>query len=79
MLDTIVSILGLAFLGVFGWVIDLGNRVSIVETKHDGLILLINTRFNEMSRRLGRIEKSLNGHLRAIDSDSEFELEKDEN
>ena len=63
MLEAFVSVLGMAFLGIFGWVIQLGNRVSVVETENKGLRELINTRFDGVDGRLDRIERSMNGHL----------------
>ena len=64
MLETIVGILGTAFLLVVGWTIQLGNRVSITETKQKDLETLINTRFDAVDDRLDRIERSLNGYLK---------------
>ena len=64
MLEALVSILGLMFIGVFGWTIQLGNRVTAVETQQAGLKELINQRFDEVNRRLARIEKGMNGHLK---------------
>lgn len=63
MLEAIITTLGLTVLGGFGWIIQLGNRVTIVETKQDGIAELINTRFDEVNRRLARIEAAMNGHL----------------
>lgn len=63
MLETLVSILGLAFLGVFGWTIQLGSRVTAIETQQTGLKELINEKFNEVNRRLDRIETSMNGYF----------------
>ena len=63
-LETIVGILGTAFLLVVGWTIQLGNRVSVTETKQMDLETLINTRFDAVDDRLDRIERSLNGYLK---------------
>lgn len=63
MLDTVVSILGLMFIGVFGWVIQLGTRISVIEAQHTDLKELIEREFKGLDKRLDRIERSLNGHL----------------
>lgn len=60
----IIGVLGTALLAVVGWSFSLGTRVSVIESKHEDLLTLINTRFNEVDRRLGRIEKVMNGHMR---------------
>lgn len=59
MLEAAVTTLGLAFLGVFGWTVQLGNRVSVVEAENQGLKELMITKFAEVNRRLGRIEDKL--------------------
>lgn len=63
MSDAVVSILGLMFIGVFGWTIQLGNRVSVLEQQHVDLKELIEAKFSGLDKRLERIEHSLNGHL----------------
>ena len=63
MLEAVVTFLGTAFLGALGWIFHLGTRVAIIETQYEGLQELINTRFDEVNRRLERIEHSMNGHL----------------
>lgn len=74
MIETIVGIVSAASLGLAGWVIQLGNRVSILEVQKADLKELIETKFdgqdikfNEVSRRLARIERGMNGHLREED------------
>ena len=64
MLEAIVSVLGLMFIGVFGWTIQLGNRVTTIEAQHLGLKELITEKFAEVNRRLERIERGMNGHLK---------------
>lgn len=63
MTDAVVSILGLMFIGVFGWTVQLGNRVSVIETQHADLKELIEREFKGLDKRLDRIERSLNGNL----------------
>lgn len=59
MLEAVVSFLGVATLAIFGWAFQLSNRVSVVETENEGLKELINTKFDEVNRRLDRIEDKL--------------------
>lgn len=62
MLEAIVGVLGVGLLGVIGWAIQLGNRVSVVESQRNDLLVLINSKFEEVYRRLDRIERHvLNG------------------
>lgn len=67
MIEAVIGILGSAFLGTAGWAIHLGSRVSVIESQRADLITLINTKFDEVSRRLSRIEQGMNGHLRGND------------
>jgi len=70
MVETIVGILGAAFIGIVGWVIKLGSRVSVTEVYQGGLKEVIEARFDNVDnqfenvdQRLSRIERSMNGHL----------------
>lgn len=68
MMETIVGILGAATIGALGWVNHLGNRTSILETRQEDLLLLIETKLNNIDDRLRRIErKVLNGSYREED------------
>jgi hypothetical protein len=69
MLEAIIStfnavdgFLGAAFIGAIGWIIALGNRVSVIEAENKGLRELIESRFDSVEGRLDRIERSMNGH-----------------
>lgn len=65
MLTVLISILGSgAFLGAFGWVLQLGTRVTKIEIKQEDLPDLINTQFADVGRRLDRIERAMNGALK---------------
>lgn len=64
MLETIVGLLSATGLGVIGWAIHLGSRVAVLEANEQSLKELIETRFDDVERRLERIELSLNGHLK---------------
>lgn len=67
MIETVLGILGTAFIGVIGWTVQLGSRVSVLESRHVDLMTLINTQFREVNRRLDRIERAMNGHLKEVD------------
>lgn len=67
MLEAITATLGLAVLGVFGWAFQISNRVTKVETQIEDLPKLINTQFAEVNRRLSRIERGMNGHLKDVE------------
>lgn len=57
MLETIFVWLGSgAFIGAAGWVLNLGTRISVLETQYQSLVTLINTRFEEVHRRFDSIE-----------------------
>lgn len=64
MLEALLGIVGTAFLAMFGWVVQLGTRVSVVETELEGLNTLINSKFEETYRRLDRIEQAMHDHDR---------------
>lgn len=66
MLQTLIAILSSGvFLGIFGWAVQLGSRVTRLETQQPDLKELINTQFEDVSRRLDRIERAMNGSLHA--------------
>lgn len=68
MLSTILGILGSgAFVAAFGWVLQLGNRITILETQQPDLKELINSQFDDVSQRLDRIERAMNGALKGHD------------
>lgn len=68
MLTFLLAILGVAITGAVGWnfssVVQLFSRTDKLETRHDDLILLINTRFDNVGVRLERIERVMNGSLK---------------
>lgn len=64
MLDWIYKILIPAVIAIIGWAIRLESRVSVQDQKHLALKELIESRFDETSDRLDRIERVLNGALR---------------
>ena len=68
MLEVLVGIAGTAGVGAIGWAfvtsLHTANRVAIVETQRLDLITLITSKFDDVSRRLGRIESAMNGHIK---------------
>jgi len=67
MIEAFVGVLGTAFLGTVGWAFHMNSRVSVIETKYDGLEDLLNVHFVEVNRRLARIERGMNGHLKDLE------------
>jgi ribosome-associated translation inhibitor RaiA len=61
-MQTIVGLLGTAFLGAVGFVVSLSNRVSQVEARYEDLLTLIDSRFKDVDKQLNRIEQALKGH-----------------
>ena len=51
-----VGALTIVVMSLFGWGVTIGNRVSVLET-------LLSAKWDDISRRLERIEKHLNGSL----------------
>ena len=68
MLEAIISVVGMAFVGCFGWLFVnnsmLSSRVAVLDQKDVDLNILINSRFDEVERRLARIETAMNGALK---------------
>jgi hypothetical protein len=63
MLEAIIGLLGTALLGTLGWAVQLSSEVKIVKTEQEGLKELIEAKFDEVNRRLDRIERAMNGAL----------------
>lgn len=58
--ETTTGVLGTALVGIGAWVIQLGTRVSVTESRYLDLVTLINSRFDEQGRRLDSIERAMN-------------------
>ena len=58
-LSLYLSVMTTAFVGVFGWVWNTQGRVTVLETKAEGLRELIEAEFSEVRGRLSRIEAAL--------------------
>lgn len=67
MLETLIGIFSTAFFAAFGWAIHISNRVAIVETQKQDLVTLVESRFDDVDRRLERIERGMNGHLKDLE------------
>lgn len=61
MVEAIVTLLGTGLLGVFGWAVQVGNRVTILETQRDALETYLESKFEEVHRRLDDIDESVRG------------------
>jgi len=64
MVEALLGILGTTFLAVIGWTIQLGTRVSVTESKYEDLLVLIDSKFEDLDKRLERIERAMNGYLK---------------
>ena len=60
---SLMGILSTVTLIVIGWGNHLGNRVTSLETKEEGLHLLLQAYFEPVHQRLDHIERILNGHF----------------
>ena len=46
-------------MAVIGWAFNIHSRLSVVETRHQALLDLIGSKFDDLGRRLERIEHKL--------------------
>lgn len=46
-------------MAVIGWAFNINSRLSVVEAKHQALMELIESKFDDLGRRLERIEHKL--------------------
>jgi hypothetical protein len=72
MFETILLFLGSgAFVGIIGWAVQLNSRVSVIESQWKDLETfldrIMDSKFEDIARRLDRIERSMNGHLKDKD------------
>lgn len=59
MLETIIGIIGAGLLAVVGWAVTLNSRVAVLEADRLSLVELMDRRFDDVTRRLSRIEDKL--------------------
>lgn len=66
-IEMIASLVSTAGVAALGWLFKLGPRVSVLEAQqkvhYESLKELMHVKFDDMSRRLDRIEEGLNGAL----------------
>lgn len=57
-----LSVIGAALIGMFAWAVQINADVRVNESRLEDLLTLINSRFEDISDRLKRIERHvLNG------------------
>lgn len=63
MFEAFISIFGSGVVGALGWVfvrgVNLGIRVTVLESRHLDIVTLLNSRFDNVEDRLERIERSI--------------------
>jgi hypothetical protein len=61
--EALIGILGTGLLGVIGWAVQIHSRVAVLEANYENLKELLENRFDEIIRRLDRMENGKNsGH-----------------
>lgn len=63
-MEIIIGILSTGLFASIGFAFQMNAKVNVLESKQEDLLLLINSKFDEVNRRLDRIEKSFNGYLK---------------
>lgn len=61
--ETVLGIMGSGIAVVFGWAWRLESRMTVEEVARVAMKELIISKLEDIDRRLGRIERSMNGHL----------------
>lgn len=59
MLEAILGLLGLGLFGVLGWAFTISNRVSVLEADKVSLKELMESKLDDITRRLVSIERKL--------------------
>lgn len=54
-------------IAVLGWAFHTTSSISVLNQKDADITTLINSKFDEVNRRLERMEKAMNGMLKHVD------------
>ncbi len=61
MIEIAVGLAATVCLGAVTWGVKLNTRVAVLEANHTSLVILIESHFKEVNRRLAKIETNTNG------------------
>lgn len=67
MLETAVSILATLVLGIGAWAVSLNAKVSVLESRHQDLLTLIESKFDGVSKQLDNVQDVLRSRSIAVD------------
>jgi hypothetical protein len=67
MWEIIAGLMGTAIFGALGWAVNLSSRVTVIETQQMDLRTLIESRFEEVNRRLEKIENAIERSIKSHD------------
>lgn len=67
MLETAVSILATLVLGIGAWAVSLNAKVSVLESRHQDLLTLIESKFDGVSKQLDNVQDELRSRSIAVD------------
>lgn len=59
MVEAIITVLGAGLFGIVGWAFLISNRVSVLEADRISLKELIESKLNDITRRLENIERKI--------------------
>lgn len=63
-MEYVIGFLSTVLVASFGFAFSMNAKVNVLETRHEDLLLLINSKFDGVNQRLDRIERSFNGYLK---------------
>ena len=67
MLETVVSVLSALVIGIGAWAVTLNAKVSVLESRHQDLLTLIESKFDGMTDRLEAVQETLRSRTTAVD------------
>ena len=67
MLETVVSVLSAFVLGIGAWAVTLNAKVSVLESRHQDLLTLIESKFDGVTNRLESMQETLRSRTGAVD------------